>query len=479
MKLWFKIFISSIFLVIAAVNITAAAVLSNNQNILITRERSRQLSNHEYICASIKNKVIYERLKSDRFLLDDDDIRSVINKSALNQFQNISVVIKCMENNSNTYTSGKLPDTSALEENISDENNIVSTITDNKHRSYILAGSKITLEGKKYIIITAADISEIYAERDRELIFIQIISVLCAATVAVVLLVIIYVFLRPLGRINASIKEIADGNYDKRLEYKGSEEFSLLSRNINTMAEAVEKNYKRIESVAYERKRFIDSLSHEIKTPLTSILGFADILRIKRAITPEELNEYSSIIVEEAKHLRSLSEKLMELVSAGNGDLDLRPVRADMLLGELQTVFIPIMKTKSITLSCRLEKAVINADEDIFKSLIYNLIDNAFKASSEGSVIELYCESNSKNVTITVKDHGIGIADEDKKRIFEPFYMADKSRSRKQGGAGLGLALCAEIAKKHGAKLELESEPGKGTAIRVIIRSAGGEINEN
>ena len=296
--------------------------------------------------------------------------------------------------------------------------------------------------------------------------------------VAVILLLLIKLLFRPLGRINKTINKIARGDYSLRVSTSGSEEFQQLANNVNSMAVSVEENYNRIESIAEDRKRFIDSLSHEMKTPLTSILGFADILRIKKNVTPDELNEYSSIIVEESKRLKAISGKLMELVSSGDSELELNPVRTDVILNELSIVFEPMMKAKSITLFTHIEPLIINADADLFKSVIYNFVDNAVKASYEGGKIELTCHSDEEYAVITVRDYGMGIAEEDKKRIFEPFYMADKVRSRKLGGAGLGLALCAEIAKKHNAKIELESELGKGTIISIWIKQSEGKINE-
>lgn len=474
MKLWFKVFISALFLVIAAINATALVVLSNNQKMTITRERSRAVSSHEFICASISNNITYERMKSDALMLSKDDIDSVIERIVSQQLEeNALAVILDNENNSSYYGNQK-PDIKILSEKIKSENDIVSIILDCGEGTYMCVGSMSNIEGKSYKVFTANNITEVYAERNRDLIFVQIISVILAAVIAVILLLLIKLLFRPLGRINKSINRIAGGDYSLRIGKSGSEEFQQLADNVNSMAASVEENYNRIESIAEDRKRFIDSLSHEMKTPLTSILGFADILRIKKNISPEELNEYSSIIVEESKRLKALSGKLMELVSSGESELELKPVRTDIILNELGIVFEPIMKAKSLILNCQIETLIINADADLFKSLIYNFLDNAVKASYEGGTIELSCHRDGEFAIITVRDYGIGISDEDKKRIFEPFYMADKARSRKLGGAGLGLALCAEIAKKHNAEIELTSELNKGTAISIRIKQLGG-----
>lgn len=475
MKLWFKIFISSLFLVVAAINITAIVILANNQSLVISRERSRAQSSHEFICASIANNITYERLKSDAFMLTKSDIDRVIEKVISQQLEDGSIAIIYDNNDTALYFGDEKPNIDALFDSMKDENDITSMIIDYNEKSYLFVGSKSKFEGESYTIFTANNISEVYEERDRELVFVQIISFVFASIIAVILLIIIKILFRPLGRINTSINEIANGDYSRRLETKGSEEFSKLSQNINAMAISVEENYNKIESIAEDRKRFIDSLSHEMKTPLTSILGFADILRIKRNITPDELNEYATIIVEESKRLRALSGKLMELVSSGNSTLEFKPTQTDVILNELKIVFEPIVKAKKLELKCNFESTVVNTDSDIFKSLVYNLLDNAVKASYDGGVIELSCKADGDYAVITVQDYGVGISDEDKKRVFEPFYMADKARSRKMGGTGLGLSLCSEIAKKHNAVIELKSELSKGTKISVRIKRIRGE----
>ncbi len=477
MKLWFKIFISSLFLVIAMINITSAVILTNNRSLMITRERSRAVSSHEFICATLKNNVAYERLKSDLFVMQKDEIDGIIKDTIVRQAEDDNITVVYDENGELTRIGNDKVNPAELVGAIENKDDIFSYITDCGEKSYICVASKMVLEEREYTVVSSNDITEIYTESARQLRFVQIISVAFAFVIAIILLIIIKLFLRPLGEINDSINEISDGNYSKRLKIKGSEELKRLSVNINKMAGSVEENYNRIEAVAEERKCFIDSLAHEIKTPLTSILGFADILRIKKKISQEELAEYSGIIVDEAKRIRSLSGKLMELISAGNNSLDLKPVNTENILGDLKIVFIPIVQAKGIELIVDCEPLMIYADEDIFKSLIYNLIDNAVKASHEGGKIYLLCRRDGDYAVISVKDSGIGISDKDKEHIFEAFYTADKSRSRKQGGAGLGLALCSEIAKKHNAEIRLESALGKGTEVQVRIKAS--EVSKN
>ncbi len=291
--------------------------------------------------------------------------------------------------------------------------------------------------------------------------------------IASVLLIVVWLLLLPLRRINEGTRQIAQGNYSKRLPEKGSTEFSQLSRNMNEMAEAIEHNIKDLESVAEDRNTFIANLAHEMKTPLTSILGFGDLLRIKRTVDDKERREYAGIIVEETKRLKTLSGKLMELITVGSTQLDWQTIPLTSIMEEVGQALQISLSKSGITLNIKVCKIEVSVDKELFKSLIYNLIDNAIKASKSGQEIEVFAEETNGILTIAVKDHGIGIPKEEINKIMQPFYMIDKSRTRKAGGAGLGLALCSEIARLHGARLQIESEPRKGTCVSIIFDKKG------
>ena len=224
-----------------------------------------------------------------------------------------------------------------------------------------------------------------------------------------------------------------------------------------------------LERVAEDRKTFIGNLAHEMKTPLTSILGFADILRIKRVVTDKERRDYASVIVEEAKRLRALSGKLMELITVGGAELDLQQVPLREMLQEAAVSLHPLLTEREIHLSCAAPDVRIHADRELFKSLIYNLVDNAAKASAPGQTVEIVSGYRSGLLYIDVRDRGIGIPEKELKRVMQPFYMVDKVRTRKSGGAGLGLALCVNIARLHHAALSIQSKVGKGTCVTILF----------
>lgn len=300
--------------------------------------------------------------------------------------------------------------------------------------------------------------------------------------VTVLLYLLIYsALLRPVSDMNKTMRLIVDGDYTKRMEMHGGGERKEIAESVNAVAESVQDKVERLESIAEGRKHYVDSLAHELKTPLTSILCFGDLLRIKRSVSDGERVEYAGIIVDEARRMKSLSSKLLELACADNMELETEPVSVRELLAESVATIGPALRAKGIALEYSGDDGVIVCDRELFKSLIYNLCDNAAKASEAGQSVRLHSRAADNGMIITVSDSGIGMTKEELKKVTEPFFMADKSRSRKAGGAGLGLSLCVEIAKRHNARITAKSRPGVGTSVYVTVPWAkiGGAANED
>lgn len=469
MKLWQKIFLCTLTLVIIAIEVTATLLLSNNHRILVEREEQRGISEHAYFASYLKETLIFQRLESGRVLLDRESVK-----------QEISAILEEQESDGmgiSLYEDGVLwlSVNRHADENIDQmlekakQQNCVR-ITDEGEKTYLLAASTVSLEGRNYQLVTTSDITEIYSLRESQLQYVRQLSIICAVLVAGVLLVMVWTLLLPLKRINEGTRQIAQGKYDKRLKMRGNSELAELARNMNVMARAVEKNVTSLKQVAEDRNTFIANLAHEMKTPLTSILGFADILRVKRVVSDRERQEYAGVIVEETKRLKALSGKLMELITMGSTQLDWTVVPLSQLTEEVGTALQPLLEDHGMELQVSAVDEEVRVDKELFKSLLYNLIDNAVKASKPGGKIELAAAKVDGVLHIAVRDHGIGIPAKELNRITQPFYMLDKSRSRKAGGAGLGLPLCVEIARLHGAQLTIDSEVGKGTCVHLIFR---------
>lgn len=231
----------------------------------------------------------------------------------------------------------------------------------------------------------------------------------------------------------------------------------------------LEQSISNLEDVANRREEFIASFAHELKTPLTAIIGYADMLRSKE-MTPKTRFTAAGYIFSEGKRLEALSLKLMDIIVAGKQGFDLKQFEIGYFIRSIAAVTVPSLSADGITLDMRWEPGEIKVEPDLFKTLMINLVDNARKASKKNDTIELFGKSEKNGYALYVRDHGRGMKKEELSKITEPFYMIDKSRSRAQNGAGLGLALCQRIAELHDTELEYESEPGKGTTVRIFLK---------
>ncbi len=231
----------------------------------------------------------------------------------------------------------------------------------------------------------------------------------------------------------------------------------------------LEASISNLEDVANRREEFIASFAHELKTPLTAIIGYADMLRSKE-MSPKSRFTAAGYIFSEGKRLEALSLKLMDIIVAGKQGFDLKQFEVGYFIRSIAAVTVPSLSNDGITLDMRWEPGEIKVEPDLFKTLMINLVDNARKASKKNDTIELFGKVEKGGYALYVRDHGRGMKKEELSKITEPFYMIDKSRSRAQNGAGLGLALCQRIAELHDTSLEYESELGKGTTVRIFLK---------
>lgn len=470
MKLWQKIFLYTLILVMLAVGVTSILLLENSYSLAINQKKQSVYSEHEFFISSFRSMVVTERLKQNLVVLEEGKVEELM-KEIMEVDAGASTIF--LDKDSSQICSNR-------QEEIPEE--LLQLVKQEKDTCMQQKGQKMyaasmeRIEGVDYYFVSARNISEVIEIHEDMLKRIQVISMICAVGIAVILLVVVKLLLLPLQKINAGTRAIAQGEYGKRIPEKGRDELSELAHNMNCMAESVEKNVKALEDVAENRKQFIDNLSHEMKTPLTSILGFSDLLQIKKDISEENRVEYAGIIKEEAARMRTLSGKLMELITVGEANIEWSLEEMKSLFEEMESALKVVAEKQKMHLSCVSAEGQLFIDKELFKSLVYNLVDNAIKASSAGGNITVQGKFSEGQFVIVVEDGGIGISAEDLDRITQAFYMVDKARSRKKGGAGLGLALCTEIVILHGGTMRFESKLHYGT--RVIIQMKGGKPNE-
>jgi len=233
-----------------------------------------------------------------------------------------------------------------------------------------------------------------------------------------------------------------------------------------------EQQFQELEDAARRQEDFIGSFAHELKTPLTSMIGYADMLRTHQ-VTQEEQFQAANYIFKEGKRLEALSFKLMDLMVVKNQELELRPVKIRWMAEDIRGMLQPSLKKAGIVLKVVMEDEQLLLEPDLMKTVLLNLLDNGRKAIDGEGTLYLLGRKEEEGFALYVRDTGKGIPKEELSRITEAFYMVDKSRSRQQGGAGLGLAICAEIVKRHEGTMKFKSIPGKGTMVRIFIPQGG------
>lgn len=295
---------------------------------------------------------------------------------------------------------------------------------------------------------------------------------------SVLLCLILYVFMRrmlkPLGRLNEGVARIAAGEYGKTNARRNQsfwtrDEISELSRNVNKMSETIQFQIETLKDENDKKQQLMDNMAHELKTPLTSIYGYAQYLRYAKA-TEEERREGLMYIMEESGRLARMSETMLTMRLYEKEERKLEKVSLQVVAARLQKILAGKLQEKNLTIRMEFEEETVFAEETLVIGLFQNLLENAIRASNEGDevVFRSFCE-NDKQV-FEVIDYGIGMEEAELERITEAFYRVDKARSRKDGGVGLGLSIVDLIVKRLGGAMAFTSAPGKGTKATVILQ---------
>lgn len=345
-------------------------------------------------------------------------------------------------------------------ETYQDNGNISYTRIDCGEKTYLVFQREFQ---PQFLVFQITDITYVTEYKEQLAIILGVLSLGVVLLTVSILWASVRHMLLPLQKLNDSAKKIAEGVYDDRVDIKGKDEIGELGKSFNQMAQAVEIKTQHLEESERRKTLFMGNLTHELKTPMTAISGYAQTL-LTTKLEPEEQEEALLYIYEQCGRLERLSKKMMRLLEVdGEEALHYTNVSAKQLFEDSKKSCKILLEKKSMVLECVSHDEIYRVDYDLMLDVLINLIDNGVKASEEGSRIRLIASEDS----ITVQDFGRGIPEEEKERILEPFYMIDKSRSRKCGGAGLGLSLAALISKRHNMKMEIESEIGKGTSIHL------------
>lgn len=330
---------------------------------------------------------------------------------------------------------------------------------------------------RKVSLVTETDISSVVDAQKSMIAYFQkiYIAILCISSPVIFLLT--RALTGSIKKVGKAAGRIAKGNYSERIRIEGKDEISELASDFNLMARQVEEKVAELSDVARQKEDFAANFAHELKTPLTSVIGYADML-YRRELPKEEVKNAAEYILSEGMRLESLSLKLMDLFVLDKQDFLLERMSVKEMFENLAQGIEPVCRKRGATLHMEIEDGMIDVDYDLFKTMILNLVDNAVKADCKDVWIS---GIRGRDVCrIRIRDNGKGIPPKELGRITEAFYMVDKSRSRKQHGAGLGMALVSKIVRIHRAEMEIESDGKMGTVISIgFPLHEGGADEEN
>lgn len=263
---------------------------------------------------------------------------------------------------------------------------------------------------------------------------------------------------RSIKEINEAAKVIANGNFDKRIILNSKDEVGQLAQSFNNMAESLEKQEN-------SRKEFIANISHDIRSPLTSIKGFLEAI-IDGTIPKEKYDRYLKIVLDECIRLNKLANNLLYVSNIhylGKEHLEIKTIDINLLIKETVIKFDNVIENKNIELKLLLNNnSLVLADYVKIQRVVYNLLDNAIKFTNEGGTIVITTIDKNSKLYVSIKDNGVGISLEDQDKIFDRFYKVDSSRGKDKIGSGLGLSIVKEFIKAHNQEITINSNEGEG-----------------
>lgn len=338
----------------------------------------------------------------------------------------------------------------------------------------LLANHLLSAGDTEYTLTARFDLSDVYALRETQqkqyfVIYLMVVSggILASAVLS-------FALTRPLHRLTVTVRKISGGDLTRRSGLASRDEFGQLSRDFDAMADKLQENISRLESEMQRQESFMGAFAHELKTPMTSIIGFSDLLR-QGNLDENTRMMAADYIYSESHRLERLSFKLLDLILMKKDGVTLKNVWLGTYVAEIEHALSPSLKQRGIRLMCRAEQKRVALEPDLVKSLIYNLIDNASKAMEGEGIIAVKAVAIPGGCQFQVADNGRGMERSELTKITEAFYRVDKARSRSQGGAGLGLALCKQIVELHNGSIHFASEPGKGTRVTVLLYGKAGK----
>lgn len=453
MKLWKKIYLLTMVIITLSVNLGFFGIVYFTYEYMLQEERKRCEAEFE---------VVYGSLAVDIAQMEE----------------NISLETEYFERFIKVYNSYFKEDTQMIgvvDDTILGDNTISSTLSMengiflcDEEQTTIYCIQTLSGNQSRYGIIMKRTLSEFDKIWDTLQPLYMVGGIVLSLGVSFVLAMVVRMILKPLDELEHTAKQMENKNWSARADIKGNNELAQLGRQFNAMAESVEENIKKLEQQSKQKQQLIHNMAHEINTPITSIVGFADYMQMSM-LSEEEQQECLAFIRSESNRIKDISSTILDMAELENKDMFKTKFSMKKLCDRLEVLYQKQFREKGISfyMYCKIEE--MTGNEVLIESLLRNLITNAYHAllDKEEGMIQVEVWEEKRQIKLQVLDNGCGMEPEEMEQIFDPFYRVDKARSRKRGGSGLGLAFCRRIVENHNGWIEVVSECEKGTQFLV------------
>ncbi len=464
MKLFIKIFLCTIVIISISLSLSSYIFIKLTFDNSMNREEREILNNFKTIKSAVQSNMIMksvydidfeEIFKNQYFKLGNEKDNEIKSKIAIFNQDGEEIF---SEFDRNIYK---------LVEQLREENTITLKIEKVENITYIIAIGNIKSNSEEVNLILATNISEIIIQKSQmqHIYYFSYGVTLIIGTILVFILT--YAITHSIRKISKLSQNIAEGNYKSRINIKRKDEIGDLANVINQMTDVVEDKIEELSKNIEQREEFIADFAHEIKTPMTSVIGYADMI-YKKDLSKEDIKKSAKYIFNEGIRIENLSFKLMDLIVLNTENFVIQSVNINEFINEVAYTLEPLLSENNVELIKDINNECnIFIEKDLLKTFFLNLIDNSIKAHSKKIIIK--SEIVNGKCEISVIDNGIGIPEKELEKVTEAFYMVDKARDRRKHNVGLGLALCKKIANIHNTDLIIQSTENEGTIITINL----------
>lgn len=454
MKLWHKVFLCVLILFLIAFDF--GTYLITKKSYEINRDANTQSGIYEHQALAQALDVMIKYFQND---INKDDI-SLLDTFA-QKYEKKGIFMEIYKDNKRMYSNFLEFDDERIELQKKEVKGVYRKIN---NILYLFTTGTLDNSGLSLVVIRNSNFLSDFS--DEILHYFITINIATSIILCIVLIIILKQLTKPLDKLNSITNEIANGNYDMRVNIKRKDEIGEFAENFNKMSEAISKHIEILEQSNQEKERFVNNLTHEFRTPLATIKGYSELL-LKANCTEKDKNMATKYIYEHTTRLEKLIQKLIQILYLKRQTMSFKRISVQKLFDDVLLFEKNSLLQKNICIETNIQLKEILCDEVLIQTVLINLMENAIRVcNDEGKIILKSYKYNEYHV-LEIKDFGIGIPKNEIDKITEEFYRVDKSRARHSGGIGLGLSICKQIMELHGGIIKIESVKNEFTSVKL------------